>query len=282
MRKVILINNQKGGIGKSNVTFNLGVCLSLIYKKKVLLVDGDGRGDLSDYLGFDYDGNTLCDLFYGYIQDFYVDTEKVKQSIRYNEKHELWYLPIQTNDNGAKLNRELASTTMGDTILSQILCDEVTDDYDFVLIDSSADATCLCFNEFIAADYVVIPVEPEQQAVVGAQMTMKRVMRCNKGKLNTDLRILGMVFTKVQANVREQQAMMGELSDVVGKGDYPFGIEGYPLLFDTRISYSNSAKVCARTRTALCCKGYKKTKASEKLSQQYISLANEIIERTAK
>lgn len=280
MGKIILINNLKGGIGKSNVTFNLGACLSLTSNKKVLLVDGDGRGDLSDYLGFDYNGNTLCDLFNDYIQDFYVDSDKVKQTVRYNEKHKLWYLPIQTPDNAAKLNRELASTTMGDTILSQILRENVADDYDYILIDSSADATCLFYNELIAADYVIIPVEPEQQAVVAAQMSMKVVVKCNRGKLNPNLRVLGIVFTKVQSNVKEQQAMIDELSAIALKGDYPYGIENYPLLFDTKISYSNCAKMCARTRTALCATGYKKTKSSTKLTEQYIALTKEIIERT--
>ena len=54
---VIAVSNQKGGVGKSTTTYNLGACLSLKHEKKVLLVDFDPQANLSEYLKYEPDGN---------------------------------------------------------------------------------------------------------------------------------------------------------------------------------------------------------------------------------
>ena len=91
----IAVANQKGGVGKTTTTMNLGAALALHNDKRVLLVDLDPQANLSDYLGFDgSDGKpTMTQLIINTCQKGVISPEEVKLSIRHNEVNNVDYIP---------------------------------------------------------------------------------------------------------------------------------------------------------------------------------------------
>ncbi|VEF50056.1 cobyrinic acid ac-diamide synthase [Bacillus freudenreichii] len=145
--KIISIANQKGGVGKTTTSINLGACLAYI-GKKVLIVDIDPQGNATSGAGIDKGDVNEC------VYDVLVDDTDIKQVIQETAVENLSVVPSTIQLAGAEI--ELVPTISREVRLKRAL-DEVRDQYDFILIDCPPSLGLLTINSLTASDSVLIP-----------------------------------------------------------------------------------------------------------------------------
>ena len=150
--KIIAIANHKGGTGKTTTTVNLGVALQK-KGKKVLLIDLDAQSGLSFHFG-------IQDLDKG-LADFLLNNGSFSSLI--HQKEGLDILP--SNRNLADLELSLTDYPNRLYILKESLA--LVKDYDFVLLDTPPTLSLFNLNALIAAEEVIIPLQPEVLSLHG-------------------------------------------------------------------------------------------------------------------
>ena len=151
--KVIAIANQKGGVGKTTTTFNLGVALKN-QGKRVLVVDADPQGDLTTYMGYNESElkTTLAQLMESVIYDSQLDT---KQAI-FNNAEGIDLIP---SDLDLSATEAMLVNAMSREVTLRTILNNVKKDYDYVLIDCMPSLGMLTINALSCSDKVVIPVQ---------------------------------------------------------------------------------------------------------------------------
>lgn len=208
--KTIAVANQKGGVGKTTTTFNLGVGLARA-GKRVLLVDCDPQGDLTVCCGFkDNDSltNTVSDMMMKVIND---EPITVGEGILHTSEG-VDLLPA--NIDLASMDLVLVSTMNRERILSLYL-DTVKDNYDYILIDCMPSLGMTTMNAFTAADSVIIPVQAHYLPLKGMTQLTKTIGRVKK-QLNPKLTVDGIVLTLVAENTNIARTTEEALRDVYG------------------------------------------------------------------
>ena len=200
MAQVYAIVNQKGGVGKTTTTLNLGAYLSAA-GKRVLLVDLDPQGNATSGLGVEHQQleHTLYDALVG--------TKGITEVILPTSHEGLDVLP--TNQNLAGASIELVSHEHREFKLSNLL-DEVGETYDFVLIDCPPSLGLLTLNGLVAADQVVIPIQAEYYALEGLGQLLQTV-RLVQENLKPELDVFGAVITMFDSRTRLSKDVMKEL-----------------------------------------------------------------------
>lgn len=186
--KIIAIANQKGGVGKTTTSVNLGACLAYI-GKKVLLVDIDPQGNATSGVGLEKADIEHC------IYDVLVDDLEAAKVIRPTIVENLYAIPATIQLAGAEI--ELVPTISREVRLKRAL-DEIRDDYDYVIIDCPPSLGLLTLNSLTAADTVIIPVQCEYYALEGLSQLLNTVRLVQK-HLNQELRIEGVLLTMLDA-----------------------------------------------------------------------------------
>ncbi len=186
--KVIAIANQKGGVGKTTTSVNLGACLAYI-GKKVLLVDIDPQGNATSGVGLEKADIEQC------VYDVLVDDVEAVKVILPTSVENLHAIPATIQLAGAEI--ELVPTISREVRLKRAL-EEVKDQYDYILIDCPPSLGLLTLNALTASDAVLIPVQCEYYALEGLSQLLNTVRLVQK-HLNHELKIEGVLLTMLDA-----------------------------------------------------------------------------------
>jgi chromosome partitioning protein len=186
--RIIAVTNQKGGVGKTTTSVNLGACLAYI-GQKVLLVDIDPQGNATSGVGVEKGDVHQC------IYDVLVDDVDVNDTVKQSKVENLSVIPATISLAGAEI--ELVPTISREVRLKKAL-EKVKDEYDYIIIDCPPSLGLLTINALTASDAVVIPVQCEYYALEGLSQLLSTVRLVQK-HLNHDLMIDGVLLTMLDA-----------------------------------------------------------------------------------
>ncbi len=180
--RIISLVNQKGGVGKTTTTNNLGASL-VKAGKRVLLIDLDPQANLSYSLGVrGEDYKSVYEVLRG--------TAKLKDIIL-THKNGVDIAPSHINLSGVEL--ELASQVGREQILKDAL-KGVADNYDYVLIDCAPSLGIITLNALVASKEVFIPVQTEVLALQGMSKLLSTIELVRE-RLNPELEVTGVIGT---------------------------------------------------------------------------------------
>ena len=188
MSKIIAIANQKGGVGKTTTSVNLGAGLASL-GKRVLLVDIDPQGNTTSGVGINKADVENC------IYDVIINEVHPKDAIAHTAVEGLHIIPATISLAGAEI--ELVPTMSRELRLKKSL-QLIKHMYDYILIDCPPSLGILTINSLTAADSVIIPIQCEYYALEGLSQLLNSVRLVQK-HLNTSLQIDGVLLTMFDA-----------------------------------------------------------------------------------
>ncbi|MEY8349081.1 sporulation initiation inhibitor protein Soj [Bacillus cereus] len=188
MGKIIAIANQKGGVGKTTTSVNLGAGLAQV-GKKVLLIDIDAQGNATTGVGIEKSELDQC------IYNVLVEDAEVQGVIQKTATENLDVLPATIQLAGAEI--ELVPTISREVRLQRAL-QPIRNKYDYIIIDCPPSLGLLTINALTAADSVIIPVQCEYYALEGLSQLLNTVRLVQK-HLNKNLAIQGVLLTMLDA-----------------------------------------------------------------------------------
>jgi chromosome partitioning protein len=252
MATITAVSNQKGGVGKTTTTANLGASLAEL-GQRVLLIDLDPQGNLTAAFG-------LNDKIEATVAQALMD-RAVPMPIMRTSNHRPGQvavvpasIPLATVEAAlmTKLGRELR---LRDQILT------VADDYDFILIDTPPSLGLLTVNALVAASRVIIPTEARYFSLQGLQMLEDSIQEILY--VNPSLKVLGILLSKLDRRLREERTVAAYLRERWGE-----------LVFSTEISTNSKILEAGSAGTSVFCYA-----GADKAAESYLQLAREVIDR---
>jgi chromosome partitioning protein len=199
MGRVIAVASQKGGVGKTTTTINLGACIAQ-ESRRVLIVDIDPQGNASSGLGINANDQRLG------IYEALIGEAELKQGVLPTALANLDILTSGQRLSGAEV--ELVGMMARETRLKNALA-PVRTDYDFILVDCPPSLGLLTVNALTAADSVLIPLQCEYLALEGLTQLIAAI-RLVQDHLNPALRIEGVLLTMYDARLNLSQQVAEE------------------------------------------------------------------------
>ena len=220
---VIALINQKGGVGKSTTTVNLGVGLAM-QGKKVLIVDADAQANVTMSLGYYRPEDipiTLPNIVQNIIDKTPFDAEKC--ILHHNEGVDL--LPSTIELSGYEA--EIIKTKNRESVLKTYI-DKIRKNYDYVLIDCMPSLGMFPINAMAAADSVIIPTQPHFFSAKGLEQLLRSVSKVRQN-INPTLKIDGILMTMVMPRTKITKEVIETVRNAYGQRI---------KVFDTQIPFS--------------------------------------------
>jgi len=203
--RILAVANQKGGVGKTTTTVNLGAALAdLGYR--VLVVDLDPQGNASTGLGINIRGLQAS------MYDVILSDVPIEDCVEASSVKNLFVAPASLDLAGAEI--ELVPAFSRELRLKHAL-EEVRDDYDYVLIDCPPSLGLLTINGMAAAGEVLVPIQCEYYALEGLGQLMRNVGLVTKN-LNPSLDITTIVLVMYDARTKLSDQVAQEVRDHFG------------------------------------------------------------------
>jgi chromosome partitioning protein len=182
--KVIAISNQKGGVGKTTTTINLGTALSTVHQK-ILIIDLDPQGNASTGLGVRPE-QRKCGSY-----EILLQGASLADAVMPTAIPNLYLVPATADLSGAEI--ELVNTQGREFCLKKAI-EASQNEFDFILLDCPPALGLLNINALAASNGVLIPLQCEFYALEGLSQLIRTIQRVRNG-LNQSLDIMGIVLT---------------------------------------------------------------------------------------
>ncbi len=201
--RIIALMNQKGGVGKTTTTVNLGAALAEA-GKKVCLIDLDPQAHLTINYGVDPDPSQVS-LYDVLIEDrgFLEAVMKVQENIAL----------VPSSIDLAAAEVELV-TKLGRELLLRKKIEAAKHDFDFILLDCPPSLGLLTINALACASEVIIPMQPHFLALQGVAKLLETVQLVNR-RMNPKLKVSGIVLTMFDSQTKLTQEVMNELENFI-------------------------------------------------------------------
>ncbi|HAT1328881.1 TPA: ParA family protein [Corynebacterium striatum] len=251
---IISMCNQKGGVGKTTSTINMGACLAEL-GRKVLLVDLDPQGALSAGLGLTHD--QIEDTIY----DVMLDSQtSIHSAIQHTSVPNLDLVPANIDLSAAEI--QMVNEVGREHTLARALR-PIRRDYDFIIIDCQPSLGLLTVNALACSQGVIIPMECEFFSLRGLALLTDTVEKVSE-RINFDLEVMGILVTMFDRRTKHAREVMDRVVEYFGD-----------KVFDTVIT-----RTVRFPETSVAGEPITSWAPSSQAAQQYRNLAKEVIERS--
>lgn len=252
--RVISMVNQKGGVGKTTTTINMGACLAE-QGRKVLLVDLDPQGALSAGLDIRVDDDDVT------VYDMMLDNQtSIHGAIRNTNVEGLDVVPANIDLSAAEI--QLVNEVGREQTLGRALR-PVRRDYDYIIIDCQPSLGLLTVNALACSDGVIIPMECEFFSLRGLALLTDTVEKV-RDRINFDLEVIGILVTMFDRRTTHAREVMSRVIEVFGD-----------KVFDTVIT-----RTVRFPETSVAGEPITTWAPQSQGAEQYRALAHEVIHRT--